>query len=591
VILTRVAAIAAVAALLLVATLAVKVARVSAGSTQIDNLIASMSTQEKVGQLFMVSFYGDEAADTDAAPVRKNRSRHGVDNAADLVARYHVGGVIYFGWAGNLVSTKQVARLSNGIQDAAAATTHGIPLLISTDQEGGAVARLAPPAPRFPGNMALGASRRTDLARAAANAMGEELRAVGINEDLAPVADVNVNPANPVIGLRSFGSDPTLVADMTAAQVRGYELDAGIAATAKHFPGHGDTNIDSHSGLPIINHSLAKWYELDAPPFEAAISAGVDVIMSAHISVPALDPTGRPATLSPHILTDLLRGELGFDGVVMTDSLGMGALRKTYTDARVPVLAILAGADILLNPPKLPVAFNAVVDSVQSGEISVARLNASVRRILELKQSLGLFDSSRVGVKAAARVVGSAAHLALERDVARASVTLVANDGGALPLHPAAGESALLVGPAGPPLDVLAAALGKRGLATEKRVTGAHPTDSAIVGAAVRAASHDYVIALTQNADTNLKQRDLVDALAGTGTPLVTASVGRPYEIAYYESDAHFCLYSASNASIRALAAALVGELNPAARLPVAIPTAADPDTALYDYGHGLSYP
>ena len=173
---------------------------------------------------------------------------------------------------------------------------------------------------------------------------------MGIRQNYAPVADVNVNPANPVIGVRSFGADPEAVGALVAAQVKGYQ-SAGVAATAKHFPGHGDTKDDSHAKLPYIHHTREQWLELDAPPFRAAIAAGIDSIMTAHIVVPALDPAEDPATLSRPILTGILREELGYDGVVVTDSLGMQGVRTKYGDDRVPVLALKAGVDQLLNPP------------------------------------------------------------------------------------------------------------------------------------------------------------------------------------------------------------------------------------------------
>ena len=315
-------------------------------SDRVAEIMAAMSLREKVGQLFMSRVYGYRAKDPAPPAQRSNEEYLGVAEASELFERFPVGSVVYFEHAGNLQHPEQVARLSNGIQRAAL-DAGTVPVLISTDQEHGRIERLGPPATRFPGSMALGATRDAALAREAARVTGEELRAVGIVQDLAPVADVNSDPANPVIGLRSFGSRPALVADMTAAQVAGFEEDAGVASTVKHFPGHGDTDIDSHFGLPTIGHSRSTWWELDAPPFEAAVEAGVDVVMSAHVLVPSLDPSGRPATLSRPILTGILRERMGFDGVIATDSLTMAAVRERFGDERVPVLALKAGADIL----------------------------------------------------------------------------------------------------------------------------------------------------------------------------------------------------------------------------------------------------
>lgn len=180
------------------------------------------------------------------------------------------------------------------------------------------------------------------------------------------MADVNVNPANPVIGVRSFGADPKAVAGLVAAQVMGYQRSS-VAATAKHFPGHGDTAVDSHYGFPVIEHTREQWNTVDAPPFRAAIRAYIDSIMTAHIMVPALDDSGDPATLSHPILTGILRGQLGYDGVVVTDSLGMQGVREKYGDDRVPVLALKAGVDQLLNPPSIDIAWNAVLEAVRQG--------------------------------------------------------------------------------------------------------------------------------------------------------------------------------------------------------------------------------
>lgn len=289
--------------------------------------IDQMTLREKVGQMFVPYVYGESAGTTAPADISANRTLYGVDNATQLIDKYRPGGIIYFSWSNNVNNPRQIAGLSNGIQRAAMGQPGMIPMLISADQEQGVVVRVDEPATQFPGAMALGATRNTESARTAAVITGRELRAIGINQDFAPVADVNVNPKNPVIGVRSFGSDPSLVSGMVAAQVRGYQQDANISATAKHFPGHGDTAVDSHYGLPVITHNRSKLESVDLPPFRAAIGSGVDAIMSAHIVVPALDDSGRPATLSRPILTGLLRNELGYDGLIVTDALTMEGVR------------------------------------------------------------------------------------------------------------------------------------------------------------------------------------------------------------------------------------------------------------------------
>ncbi|MFD0597305.1 glycoside hydrolase family 3 protein [Catellatospora coxensis] len=328
-----------------------------------------MSLEQKVGQLFVTYVYGSDATSPAPADRTANLAAFGVETPAEVVDRFHLGGVVYFAWSHNLDNVRQIATLSNGLQ-AASLRPGGkdeVPLLISTDQEQGVVQRMPAPSAQFPGSMALGASRSASAAHLAAEVTGRELSAVGIRQPYAPIADVNVNPANPVIGVRSFGSDPELVAELTAAQVGGFEQGARVTAVAKHFPGHGDTGTDSHTGLPVIHHTREQWERIDAPAFRAAITAGVDSIMTAHIVVPALDPSGDPATLSPTILTGVLRERFGFQGVVVTDALNMAGVRTKYGDARVPVLALKAGADQLLMPPNLALAYDSVLQAVRAG--------------------------------------------------------------------------------------------------------------------------------------------------------------------------------------------------------------------------------
>ncbi|MER5320730.1 beta-N-acetylhexosaminidase [Streptosporangium roseum] len=372
------------------------------GASKVEAVLARMSVEDKVGQLFMPVLYGS-AADTVSG---ENQARFGVGTPAKAVARYRPGGVILFPWAGNVKNVRQVVALTNGLQKA----SPEIPLLIGADQENGRVSRMAPLVTEMPGASVIGSTGDPSLARKAAKVTGTELRALGINLDFAPVADVNINPRNPVIGPRAYGSDPKKVAPMVAAAVQGFH-DAGIASTAKHFPGHGDTNVDSHSGLPVIQHSLSQWNKLDAPPFAAAIGKNIDAIMSAHVVMPKLDPSGDPATLSKPILTGLLREKLGFDGVVSTDALDMAGVRKKYGDGQVAVRAIQAGVDLLLMPPDFPKAYGAVLAAVKSGKISTARLDQSVRRLLKLKAARGLLDRAPVADPAEAeRVLRSAEH-------------------------------------------------------------------------------------------------------------------------------------------------------------------------------------
>ena len=259
----------------------------------------------------------------------------------------------------------------------------------------------------MPGNMALGAGRSAAGRHALGEVIGEELKAVGVTQDYAPVSDVNINPNNPVIGIRSIGGDPDLVSDLASAQVQGYHA-GGVSAVAKHFPGHGDTGVDSHFGLPQVTHTLEQFHAIDLPPFKAAIAAGVDTIMTAHVVFPAVDPSGAPATMSHKILTGVLRDELGFKGLIVTDALDMAGATSTYPPNVAPVQAILAGADQLLVPPQMDTAYGAVLDAVRSGTISAQRLDESVYRVLLHKYQRGIFGDPFVDPAVAPTVHGRA---------------------------------------------------------------------------------------------------------------------------------------------------------------------------------------
>ncbi|WP_069756446.1 glycoside hydrolase family 3 protein [Streptomyces sp. EN16] len=567
---------------------------------RLRRIIAGMSLEEKVGQLFVMRVYGHSATDPDQADIDANLKEIGVRTAAELISTYHVGGIIYFTWAHNTRDPHQIADLSNGLQRAALAGRSRLPLLVSTDQEHGIVCRVGEPATLLPGAMALGAGGSRSDTRRAAWIAGAELAALGINQNYAPDADVNVNPANPVIGVRSFGSDPAAVAALVAEQVKGYQ-GAGIASTAKHFPGHGDTSTDSHTGLPVINHTRAQWEELDAPPFRAAIRARIDSIMTAHIVVPALDPSEDPATLSRPILTGILREELGYDGVVVTDSLGMEGVRTKYGDDRVPVLALLAGVDQLLNPPNLSVAWNAVLEAVRGGEISEARVDESILRILRLKSRLGLFRDPFVSRRGVERTVGSRAHRAAADRIAERTTTLLADPGTLLPLSRLSHRNLLVVGadPAspsgttGPPTSTLANTFGELGFTARALSTGTAPNQAKIAEAVAAAEGRDAVVVATYNVTATSSQRTLVTALVATGVPVVTVAVRNPYDVAHLTGTgvaASLAAYSWTDVELRAAARVIAGHADPEGTLPVPVQRADDPTQVLYPVGHGLSY-
>jgi len=552
----------------------------------------SMSVRDRVGQLFVQNVYGSDATTPDA----RNIPLYGVASPAEVVQKYHLGGVIYFAWTDSVKNPAQITGLSNGLQKAAIKSGARVPLMIATDQEQGVVTRIGPPATQFPGSMALGAGRSTADARTAAAITGQELKAMGINTDFAPDADVNVNPLNPVIGTRSFSSDPTLVSSMVTAQVNGYQKDAGINATAKHFPGHGDTATDSHTGIPIITHTKAQWDQIDAPPFKAAIKAGVDVIMSGHLVVPALDPSGDPATLSQPILTGVLRNELGYKGVIITDSLAMQGVRDKYGDAEVAVRAVLAGVDNLLMAPDMDGAYNGVLAAVASGRISEKRLNESVARILLLKLKQGILVHPYTDASRLDSVVGTPAHLATADAITDRTTTVIKNDDATLPMV-AGGKKILVTGYGVATTTTLADALTRRSATVTKTVTGAAPTDVAIADAVTKAAGQNAIVVTTMKAwDTTVTdptggQKKLVAALEATGIPVVVVAVRDPYDIAYLPGvKTYLATYSYSPVAIESAVRVIVGEVAPTGKLPVDVPVAGDPATVLYPFGFGLTW-
>ncbi|MFI2374247.1 glycoside hydrolase family 3 protein [Streptomyces sp. NPDC018964] len=561
-------------------------------------LVSRMTLEEKVGQLFVTRVYGHSATDPDQADVDANLKEIGVRTAAELLARYRVGGIIYFTWAHNTRDPHQIADLSNGIQKASLGLERGLPVLISTDQEHGIVARVGEPATLFPGAMAVGAGGSRSDARTLGRIAGRELRALGIRQNYSPVADVNVDPANPVIGVRSFGADPRAVAELVAAEVEGYE-SSRVAATAKHFPGHGDTVTDSHAELPYIHHTREEWERLDAPPFRAAIGAGIDSVMTAHIVVPALDASEDPATLSRPILTGILREELGYDGVVVTDSLGMEGVRTKYGDDRVPVLALKAGVDQLLNPPSLDVAWHAVLNAVRDGELTEERLDESVLRVLRLKAGLGLFEDPYVSHAGVDRTVGTRAHLAAADRIAERTTTLLVNEGGLLPLSRRRQPRLLVTGadPAspsgttGPPTGVLADALTGLGFTATALPTGTAPSAATVAEAVAAARDVDAVVVGTYNVDAASSQKTLVEQLLATGRPVVAVAIRNPYDVAHLPGVAA-CLatYSWTDVELRAAARVIAGAVDPRGTLPVPVPRADDPTAVLYPVGHGLTY-
>jgi beta-N-acetylhexosaminidase len=550
------------------------------------SVLRTMNLREKVGQLFVSQLHGQSADQADP----KNRQDFGVDTPAEVVRKYALGGVIYFdnSDSDNIDSPAQIAGLSNGLQRAAMSSNSKLPLSIGTDQESGRVTRIGAPATEFPGAMSLGAAGSPEAAEQAARIMGSELRAMGITQNYAPDADVNSNPANPVIGIRSFSGNPALAARMVAAQVAGYQ--GSVAATAKHFPGHGDTDTDSHVDLPVINSTKDHWEKVDAAPFRAAIEAGIDTIMSGHLKFPKIDPSGEPGTLSPAILTGLLRKELGFTGVVVTDSLRMEGVRTMHPDERIPVLALKAGADQLLMPANLDVAIKSVLAAVRGGELTEQRIDQSVLRILKVKRQHGVLADPLVDVAAVSRTVGTKAHLAAAQRITDGTVTVVRNDAKLLPLRKKP-DKVLVTGAGTDSAATLARQIGARGPAATAVPTGTEPSDETIDKAVNAAKANDLVVVLTNGAGTDPQQQKLVKALGATGRPVVGAALGVPYDPGYLDGQQTWLLtYSTMRVATESLAKVIFGEVSPKGKLPVDIPAGADQSTVRYPFGTGLTW-
>src|SRR5580700_4300 len=398
----------------------------SAGELWAQQTLQSLSLEEKVGQLFMIRMRVELLGDQSPEYLRLR----------DSIQQYHIGSLAMSVPAegrfrqGN--NRYQTVSLINHLQEEAK-----LPLLIAGDFERGVLPARLFGTTVFPHAMAFGAAGNLEYAEKFGRITAQESRALGVHWNLFPVADVNSNPANPIIGTRAFGANPEQVGNLVAAYIRGARAN-GMLTTAKHFPGHGNTATDSHVGVPVVNDDLDHLHAVDLPPFQRAIGAGVDAVMTAHVRVLALDPDpGRVATTSPAILTGLLKNQLGFKGIVVTDALDMAGLVGLYTKnpGRVAVDAFKAGSDVLTEPYNLEACYRAMLDAVRSGEIGQDRLDASVLKILQAKASLGLEKSRLVDVAAIPRLVGSPENIAAGQRFSDAAITLVRDNGKVLPLR------------------------------------------------------------------------------------------------------------------------------------------------------------
>ncbi|WP_372508786.1 glycoside hydrolase family 3 protein [Pseudalkalibacillus decolorationis] len=554
----------------------------------IENAIANMTVKEKIGQMLMPDFRSWNGEDvTEMLP-----------EIEQLVDEYHLGGVILF--RENVVTTEQTARFVSQYQEA----TEKFGMLMTIDQEGGIVTRLQS-GTDMPGNMALGATRSTELSENVGRVIGEELDALGINMNFAPVLDVNNNPDNPVIGVRSFGEDPQLVADMGVAYTKGLQ-STGVAATAKHFPGHGDTAVDSHLGLPEVPHDKERLMEVELYPFQKAMEAGIDAIMTAHVTFPKIDDTkviskkdgtevSLPATLSHKVLTGLVREEMGFEGVIITDALNMGAIVDHFGTVDAAIRAVQAGTDIVLMPVGLEEVADGLLNAVETGEISKGRIDSAVERILTLKVKRGIIKAETPEpidekIDHALEVVGSEEHKQVEKDAAEQSITLVKNDN-VLPLNGSEEESIVIVGRS------YITSLGDAVKAhhentqviqvpssyelSEEQMQQIRDADKVIVGTY----SYNVSTRLPEHPQMNLVRTIMEE----TDAPVIGVGIRNPYDImAYPEVDAYIAQYGFRTASFEATAATMFGSNKPTGKLPVTIP-GYDSDV-LYEFGHGLSY-
>jgi len=557
---------------------------VSAGCATLGTDPASLSLDEKVGQLFVYASRG----------VFLNEQSSDYRELLRQVRENRVGGILWY----QTENVYETAWLSDRLQSAAR-----VPLLVAADLETGLGMRFSDTTD-WPWPMAVAATGDPSLAERQGRIVGEEARAVGVNQVYAPVADVNGDPENPNINVRSYGENPADVAGFVAAFVRGLQ-STGVVATAKHFPGHGDTHTDSHRSLPILSATADGIDRRDLPPFRAAIGAGVRAIMTAHLAAPALDPSPAPArpegarenpytqdagdvardatvpaSLSPAITTGLLRDRLGFSGLVVTDAMDMGALVDHYDPGEAAVRAILAGADQIPKSPDLDRAIAAVRQAVASGRISRERLDASVRRILEAKRFAGVPRTSPADIF---RVVDRPEHRALAEEIARRCLTLVREEPGVLPLRTGARfvQINVTVGPeriggdfarelrarAGEP--PRAFSLDNRSVAADVApiLEAARGADAVLVCLFVRLQSGRGSIV------TPALARDAVEKLAASGARVVAVSLGSPYALAELPGVRTMLAAYGSQADLQVAAArALFGEAAVGGRLPISIP-------------------
>jgi beta-N-acetylhexosaminidase len=566
----------------------------------VEDTIKKMTLDDKVGQM-IVSALDSTYLSSDSAEFEK---------LAQKVTQLKVGGFHVFGGTERVPNVLldnnygavvlgqafEAASLLNRLQALSA-----IPLLNTADFEAGVGFRIQG-ATVFPRQMAVGAAGDEQLAFEAAKITAQEARAIGIHVNFSPIADVNNNARNPVINTRSFGELPNAVGKLAAAYVRGLHA-GGMLATLKHFPGHGDTDIDSHVGLPIINQPRDRLDSTELPPFKAGIESGADAIMTAHIELPALDPAEfSPASLSRPIVTGLLRGDMKFDGLIYTDSMGMDAVSKRLSPGAAAVRAVQAGNDVVLHSPDDAAAVAAIKAAVERGEIPIAQVDASVRRILMAKARVGLNRTRFVSFDELPKIVGGRAHATVAEDLAARSITLIKDDRNQVPLRVPREASILYLSvldyPSGwriaapsrtfiPELKrhwpgVTAVELSDRSTPSEIDLvrSTALRYDAIIISVFVRAASGSNRMDLSPALVKLLT--DLAHATANTPKPIVTTLFGNPYvATSLPDLPSMLLTYDFYDLAETAAVRALTGDAPIGGKLPIALP-------GLFEAGHGI---
>jgi beta-N-acetylhexosaminidase len=541
----------------------------------VDATLGSLSLRERVAQLIM-PWVGGEYAAQDSPEFDELRRWVEVDRVGGLIIS--VG--MPHSYAAKLNAAQRMA---------------GVPLLVAADMENGpgmrmggiySLPHLLPQGggTTFPSLMAFGAAGSDSLAYELGRILGREARAVGVHLTFGPVLDVNSNPTNPIINTRSFGEDPALVSRLATAYIRGAR-DAGLMTTGKHFPGHGDTEVDSHIDLPFIGATRERLDRVELPPFRAAVEAGVDAMMTAHIAMTGIEgPNAAPATLSPEFGVRLLRDEMGFGGLLFTDAMDMGAITRRYGTAEPLILALEAGADVLLMPIGVTAAIETVVAAVESGRIPASRIDLSARRVLEAKARLELHRMREVDFRAVDRVVGTRAHRRVAREVAERSITLARDDRGLLPFDASVRRVlsvtyAEIADPvAGRAVD---RALSDAAIEVESVRVDDRTTEAEFAALRARAAGFDRVLVGAYvswresrgTVETRAAFGQFVEQLAGAGVPVVAVSFGSPYLLTSFPGVPTYVLaWGGAEVSQRAAVRALRGEVPITGTMPVSVP-------------------